>query len=182
MEQLDLTDFFQTKLGALDFSAKIAAISEDIFKSDFILEKSLMPKLGMQKTELFMQLLRDHNINPESNSDLKNFLNMILETVKALPILSIKIALEPSAEILKAIADWFVINLKKQILLDVGVDQNIIGGAAISYNGGYLDLSVKKKFETLVTEVITSKQAPSSENKPPEATVRHNLEHFSMGR
>ncbi|HVF69185.1 MAG TPA: hypothetical protein VNA13_01325 [Xanthomonadales bacterium] len=183
MNQLDLTDFFQTKEGALDFTSRLATISEELYKSDFNLEKTLLEQFGIQKKERFLSILRDNNIEIESIAAIKKLISDILEKVGAFPVLSLKLAFEPNEKTLKTISEWFILNIKKQVLLDISVDQNLIAGCDISFKGEYVNFSIKPKFDAIVKDALTNNHIVIPEEKPDsKPDSHHSSENFSIGR
>lgn len=155
MESIDLSDFFKTKEEALDFSARLKKISEKVFENDFSVEKAFMEQFGIKKKEKFITLLRDNNINTESNSHIGDFFNKVQEKLSSLASVSLTIAFEPTEQTLKFLSEWFLVNTKKQVLFDIKVDRNLVAGALISSNGKYLDFSVRQKFDQLVKDAIS---------------------------
>jgi F0F1-type ATP synthase delta subunit len=151
--QPDLSNFFTTKSQATDFTSRLSAISEKIFQTDFNLEKELLNQFGIQKRDKFLILLKDNNISLE-NSALQNFLSLLQQTVSQLPLLTLTIAFQPKEETLKLLADWFPLNLKQQILLDITVDPSLIAGAILSYNGKHQDYSIKPTVEKIITDKL----------------------------
>ena len=150
MEQLELTNFFKTKAQANDFSTRLAVVIQRLYENDFGIESALTDIFGIQKKDSFMALLRAHNVTIDRVDALKIFLIKVQDAIAKLPVLDITVAFEPHQKNLQAVSDWFLINLKKQILLNVTVDRHIIGGAKISYQGKYIDASIKPIYDALV--------------------------------
>lgn len=166
---VDLSAFFQTKAQATDFSSRIATVSEKIYETDFDLEKVLMEQFGLRKKEHFLTLLRDHNVSADSPTSLKQFLTDIQKDITTLKVLTLKFAFEPKEQTLKALSEWFVMNIKRQVLFDITVDPSIIAGAVISFNGKDTDCSIKEKFHHIVDDFVAKSH--------PENTVTVNLPH-----
>lgn len=152
--EIDLTPFFKTKAQAMDFSARIATVSSKIYETNFNLESSLLEEFGIQKKDKFMTLLRENKINPESATALKAFLAKIQTTINTLPILSMTIAIEPKEKTLQALSEWFVMNIKKQMIFEIVVDKNIIAGAKLQYKGKFVDGSIKPRFDESMKQLM----------------------------
>lgn len=146
MDVLDLTDFFTTKAEATDFSARLSQISSELYENEINLEESLQKRLGVIKKDNFMSLLRENNIPLDSNSAINKFIEQINENISGLTEATITIAIEPDKEMLISISDWFLRSIKKQVLIEIVVDQSLIGGAIIHYKGKRIDASLKKIF------------------------------------
>ncbi|HSW47659.1 MAG TPA: hypothetical protein VLG67_01120 [Candidatus Saccharimonadales bacterium] len=174
MDNIDFSDFFQTKSGASDFTNRLFIVAEDVFKSDFDLEKTLMSQLGIQKKDKLMNILRDANVPIESQSALKDFLTKLIEHITSLPVFSLKLAFEPQEQTLKKISEWFIVNAKKQVLLDITIDRNLIAGASISFNGEYKNFSIKPKFEAVLNEILIKRQEKTVTNQSSQPITNIN--------
>ncbi len=182
MEILDLSEFFKTKAEAIDFSQRLSIVAQKIFETNFNLEKILMEQLGLHRKEKFVSLMRENNVNLSSNSALKDFITLIQSKISYLPVLSITLAFEPTAQTLQALSDWFLLN-KKQVLFEISVDRNLLAGVAIYYNSKYLDFSIKSRFEKILNDTIykkeenqqiTNQTIPNGAIKPPEQVSLKN--------
>lgn len=147
MDILDLSGFFTTKPQAIDFSARLATIADNLYESNFNLEEELQKNLGVSKKDKFMTLLRNNEISIGSNSVLADFFTKIRNTISSLETVTLTIALQPDQESLKEIADWFPLNLDRQVLIDIQIDPEIVAGAIIGYKGKRFNASIKKLFE-----------------------------------
>jgi hypothetical protein len=146
MENLDLSHFLTTKSQANDFSARCTAISDKVYETDFNLEDELQKEFGFNKSQKFISLLRDNNVAVGTSADLKNFFTKITQTVNSLPVTTLELAIEPDNEILKSISDWFLLNLKKQVLVEVEIKPDLIAGAAVNFKGKRHDFSIRPIF------------------------------------
>jgi F0F1-type ATP synthase delta subunit len=171
--ELDLSPFFKTKAQAMDFNQRLSGISAKVYETNFNLESSLLDEFGIQKKDKFMTLLRDNKINPESPADLKKFFGKIQTTINTIPVLSMTIAFEPKEKTLQALSEWFLMNIKKQMLLEVTVDTNLIAGAKLQYKGKFVDGSIKPLFDNIVQQMMTNsadkqpeKEAPKEQQQP----------------
>src|SRR5215469_5892001 len=150
MEQIDFSDFFSTKAEANDFLSRLTAVIDKIFQTDFHLDKALAEQFGINKSDRLLAILRENNINTESLNAVKPFLQKMQESISAIPVLSITIAFEPGDKTLKSLSEWFLINLKKQIVFDITVDRRLVAGATIKFNGKFSDFSIRPVVERII--------------------------------
>lgn len=170
MDNIDLSEFVKTKAQANEFVRHLASISDKVFETDFNLESQLLEEFGMKKRDKFMTLLREQKINIESQSDLKTFLGKLSEKVLSLPILTLTVAFEPKEKTLQALSEWFFLNNKKQVLFEITVDATIIAGATMTFEGKYVDYSIKQRFHDKVKKImdLLFMQKPSAEKASPQ--------------
>ncbi|HSA83492.1 MAG TPA: F0F1 ATP synthase subunit delta [Patescibacteria group bacterium] len=178
MESVDLSNFFQTKSQANDFSERLATLAEKTYETNFNLDTALMDAFGIEKKDKIIALLRNAKIDTNNASILKGFLNQLREEITKMTVMQITIAFEPAQNTLKLLAEWFLLNLKKQVVFDISVDPNLIGGAAITFEGKYVDYSIRPAFTKIVTEVIT-KTSTLAQNRAP---VIQNSQDMHIGR
>lgn len=129
------------------FYKELDQIIDLIFRIDGNIEKKISKVVNPEKKDLLVSFL---------NSSCKNLKNpvMIQETLitlkklgNTLPVISLHLAFEPTQEILEKMSLWCESKLEQKVLFDVSLDRRLIGGAYISYNGLYLEDSVRLKIE-----------------------------------
>lgn len=162
----------------MDFASRIATISESIYQTNFNLERSLTEQFGIQKKDRFIALLREQQINSESRNVLKEFFALLQEKIAALPVLSLTIAFEPNENVLQTISQWFLLNAKKQVILDVLIDHSLIAGATLTFSGKYKDYSIRSQFLNIVSEALK----PSPPAKQPNQPIHQSAEDLHLGR
>lgn len=156
MDTIDLSDFFITKSQATDFAQRLNTIQDALYTANFNLEKSFMTVFGMQKKDAMIKLFRENNINDGSIPVIVEFLKKLQESVAKLPLITLVIAFEPTDETLKALSQWFLFTLKKQVIFDIHINKNLIAGATISVSGKFKDYSLKETFEKIVHDALLS--------------------------
>ena len=195
MDQIDLSDLFTTKVEANDFLARLTTISEMFFQTGFNLEHALHQQFGVNKSDKIITILRTNNVNPESLPAVKDFFFILMSKISSLPVISLTIAFEPQDQTLKSLAQWFFINMHKQVLFDLFVDHTILAGAHITYNGKFFDFSIKSTFERILqgymerlahpnakilpTQTMTSSPAPQP---PTNQNVKQDTNNINVGR
>ena len=157
METFDLSELFNTKSQAQDFSSRMAIVVKKVFETGFTPEGALLEQFGVAKKDAFMTILRNNGVNAESRLAIKTFIDKIQEHISALPTISLTLAFEPTEKTLQGLSRWFILNIKKQVLFDITVDTKLIGGAVISSGGRFLDYSIKPDFERIFRETFGPK-------------------------
>lgn len=69
------------------------------------------------------------------------------ENLADLPVLSMTLAFTPSRDFLTDIIKGLREQYENNLILDILVDENIIGGAVVTYKGQYRDYSLRKRLE-----------------------------------
>lgn len=79
--------------------------------------------------------------------DVQKFINEFIEVLKNLPVLNLTIAFEPRSKSIDHFHAFITQNISKNILMNIEIDPSIVGGAQITFNGKYIDFSLKKLLE-----------------------------------
>jgi F0F1-type ATP synthase delta subunit len=184
MEEINLSEFFHTKAQANDFSARLSAIVEKIYQTDFNLDKMLIEEFGLQKKDKLIIFLRNNKVNTQSSSELNSFFNKLIEDISKLPILSLSIAFNPKEETLRILSEWFLLNYKNQVLFEITINPDLVAGSAISFNGKYRDYSVKPKFEKIIKDAVENKNNFNTNNNVQTTPLggHQSTEYITLGR
>jgi F0F1-type ATP synthase delta subunit len=182
MEGIDLSSFFHTRDQANDFSIRLSTISEKIYQNNFDLDKTLSEQFGLKKKDALIAFLRTNKVNAQSPSELNSFFNTLIDKISELPVLSISIAFNPTEETLRMLSEWFLLNRKSQVLFEIIVNPDLIAGCTISFNGKYIDYSIKPMFKQIVKDVMVNKNNPKTDIPSAPLVEHQSTEHITVGR
>jgi hypothetical protein len=167
MQPIDLSDFFTTKVQADDFLSRLTTLSEMFFRTNFNFENALTQQLGVNKADKFLTIMRENNVNPASLSTVKEFVTVLTQRIMTMPVITLTVAFEPNDQALKSVSEWFVINMKKQLLFDIKIDQTIIAGATVTYQGKFSDFSIRETFNQILKKTLHDIEHPAQTNTQP---------------
>ena len=74
-------------------------------------------------------------LEPETDQKQMQFLKELVAFIKKIPVVKISIAFEPTNTFLMKLNSQISATIGKRIILDVVINQYLIGGAVIEYNG-----------------------------------------------
>lgn len=100
-------------------------------------------------SEKLQEALQKNDILDAGETEQKAYLEKLMESIRSLPLIKLTFAFVPTRGFLQECCDNITGLLKQPVLIDLTVDPTIIGGALISYNGKYVDLSIKHQIESL---------------------------------
>jgi F0F1-type ATP synthase delta subunit len=183
MEQLDITSICKTKTQGHYFASRLAKVTEKVYETSFNLEHALQEVFGMKIKDQLLTLMQKENCNIESAAAVKSFLLKLQQTITELPVTTLTIAFEPQEKTLQVLSDWFVMNLKQQVLFDIVIDEQLIAGTKINYKGKFADYSVKPLFDKMLDEFLVQNEKSTQKEQPKEQQKTPNVgDNFSMGR
>jgi len=146
MVKNDLSKFFITKTEATEFASGLSQISQLVYQTGFNLEQALTYQFGIEKKDLLIQLIKEHEIDWQNNAELSKYLAQMQESIVKMQTITLTLAFVPREDTLTKISDWLSLNTNGQMTIEVGVDRQIIGGAMINFKGKYCDGSIGSKF------------------------------------
>lgn len=133
-----------------NFLAEIENVLAGLFKvKNKSIEEILDKAAGKSTAEEIKKLIENNKINPSDYSSVEKLLNNLKEALKKIQIIKISLAVDPSEEMTGHIFDWVKENMGDGIILDIDKDESILGGAIISFNGTYKDLSLRRTLEEI---------------------------------
>lgn len=123
----EVLDIVKTKNKSVDFINLLDEVLKLTYSKKF--NKDILKELPFEIDE-----------NTDISEQLKIYKNAILEA----KILDLTLFFEPDDSFITKLYDWFKKNGFNNFLLNISVDSKICGGLEISYNGKYVDLSIRK--------------------------------------
>ena len=93
--------------------------------------------------ELQQAIKKDDLIN--NKSALREFTSKLQNKIKTCKTLRATLAFQPDDETITIFSTWAKKNIGSNIILDIEVNKEVVGGAVIIVDGQYKDYSVRKK-------------------------------------
>lgn len=121
---------------------------QDVLNSvDQILTDLYQQKKQLTLSDTFSALAKSQQVDPKDREQLRAFFEDLKKQLTQIPAIGLTLGFHPSPESMRTIAGWIHTNVSENLILDISVDESLLGGAAISFNGFYRDLSLKKSLE-----------------------------------
>lgn len=89
--------------------------------------------------------------NLKTKEQQVQFLDRLKNYLKEIPQIKMVIAFSASNKFLKKIGNWLEDEIGTKVILDITVNPKIGGGIIIEYQGRYLNLSLAKKIDQLIS-------------------------------
>jgi len=98
--------------------------------------------------------LEQKGLEPQTDAEQKRFLDEIVNNLLKVPQVKVTIAFEADNLFISKINDQISQALGEKIILDILVDESIVGGAIFEYAGKHRDYSVAPKVESFLKEKV----------------------------
>jgi len=145
----DLTKLVRTKKEAITLSQEIELVNEALFQNrPEALEIVLKSGVSAPCAEILKNAFA-------KGVDKAKYLKQAKEALKKLKVISLRVAFDPTEDMIDKLFSWVTKNVGEGTILDITKDEEIIGGAIIVSQGHYLDFSLRKKIREFF-----SKQRP----------------------
>jgi len=89
-------------------------------------------------------------IEPALDEKPEHILDELLAELKALPIIRMNIAFQPTQSTIEKITDWLRTNTDQKWVLDLVINPDVGAGTILEVNGYYRDFSYKEKMSAAV--------------------------------
>lgn len=94
---------------------------------------------------------KTEEIKLDSRSNFQTVISKLKEYLKNIKKMSVFVSIEPRGSIINKINEFIRSKIGKIILIDFILDEKLIGGAKLNYNGLYRDYSIKRELDTRFT-------------------------------
>ncbi len=125
-------------------------MNQEIFKKNFNLSDVLTTNTTYELKTVLEKIFQAESVDVNNPAEIKSFIMSLKKAVNSLPTIHIILSFPAQENTIKLIHDWFLENYKKIVLLDLAVDQSIIAGSVISFNGRAQDYSLATKIGQMI--------------------------------
>lgn len=150
----------RTTREAEKFTEDLENIFSNLYKvKNKNLDQVLSKSIGTSSSSLIKTLLEENKVLASDLPSCEKLLGGVREEIKSMNVIKITLAIDPSDEIIAHLWDFINQNFGKA-LIDLELNESILGGAVISINGKYKDFSLRKSLEEIFlsrkTEIMDS--------------------------
>jgi len=141
-----------TKEDLIFFLEEISLLEGMVFKDT---ETPLLERAKGKIREEFrneLQELEKNGIILTSANQQFSFFDELKKYLAKIPHLKLEIAFSPSQSFLLRIKKWFKEKNHQEVILDVTINPNVVGGAIIEYQGYFRDFSLAKEINKLISQ------------------------------
>lgn len=142
-----ILSLIKTKQFAEEIIQKLDELKDSLYNKRIDLDKKMSELFSFELKEKIKAYSWQEQINLNDPISFGKFLSHLRAHIKSMPIVTIRIALEPDEEIVKEVSAWFVENYGKHVLVDLILDKKLVAGAIIVFNQISKDYSLKKRIE-----------------------------------
>ncbi len=113
-----------------------------LYKKDVNIKDTLEQTLPFYLAETILAMINAKQISMTDISHIQQLIKELVDYMEKLPVAELVIAYVPSYRNLQEVADWWTKYTGRHVVLNVKIDESVISGAKISYEGIYKDYSL----------------------------------------
>lgn len=129
------------------FYKEIDNTISNLYHENIHLEQVLVDLVSPDKKEKIISYLKTNEVDLTKPIEVQEALLKLKIVGDTLPVVSLELAFEPTEQVLKNFTLWFTRNLKKKVLFSISLERKELGGAYITCDGLYKDLTLKTKVD-----------------------------------
>lgn len=145
----DLTNSIKTTRDLNEISQEIDKLSESIFRTSLQSFDSSLNEISVKTGERIKNTFLKNNLDVSNKETIKDFLISLKKKLQEFKTIKLTIAFEPSHSTIENIYNWVISALDNSFILDIEVNENVLGGAVVVFNGQYTDLTIKKTIKEI---------------------------------
>ncbi len=152
MENINLTPlnpYLKTRKDAADFILLVEVVMKKLYEENLTIEKVFKESLPYDLANTLSKITKEGNI--QDKQSLQTFFDKLREHISTLPVVHLILAVKPTPEVIDSMTNWFYIQFKKTVLMDITIDEELLGGAVISFAGRANEYSLRNKIEQMQT-------------------------------
>jgi len=138
----DYWSFAKTKEEEEVLLEELSMLYESLYKSDRnAFEETLNSKVRSEVAALIRQKIK--------TDDKTMFLKDLISRIKGRKVVKMTLAIAPTDFLIGQIYNWLITSISENIVLDISIDKQILGGAIVSFGGKYFDFTLRKTLDQL---------------------------------
>lgn len=116
-----------------------------------LIQESLFKKNAKKALAGILRAKTFHNIQKLTDKKdvetIQEELSLVQKQIKDAESIDLTIAIEPTEEMVQTIYQWIKSNLNRKLIINFKIDPSVLGGAVVSYQGKYIDRSLRVKLD-----------------------------------
>jgi F0F1-type ATP synthase delta subunit len=122
-------------------------VSNFVSEIDTFLRCRTLDSISTNSCEKIKQIFTKNNLDIDDNDTIAGFFETLKELLKKFKVIKLVLAFDPTRKTIENIHNFVKDSLGIGYVLDIEVQENILGGAIVMFEGKYNDFSLKKSIE-----------------------------------
>lgn len=150
----DLITSLKTVEEVDNLASEIDNLETSLFKSSKMSLDKAIESISIITGKKIMEIFSKNNLDMNDKELIRDFLETLKDLIKKFKVIKLILAFDPSLKTIQNIHEQVSEKLGIGYILDIEIDESVLGGAVIIFNGKYKDFTLRKAID----EVFASKK------------------------
>ena len=137
-----------------NLSLEIDDLQTSLFKSEKMSLDKAIDAISVTTGKKITEVFSKNNLDMNNKELVRDFLETLKDLIKKFKVIKLVISFDPTPKTIDNIHGFICENIGIGYILDIEIDESILGGAVVIFNGKYNDFSLRKSLD----EVFTNKR------------------------
>ena len=143
----DLITSLKTTQEVDNLSSEIDMLMSKLFQSEKILLEKALTSVSVDSAKKITEIFEKFNLDMTDKAIVRDFLDTLADLIKKFKVIKLILAFDPTRATIENIHEAVSENIGIGYILDIEVDESVLAGAIVIFNGKYKDYTIKKAIE-----------------------------------
>jgi F0F1-type ATP synthase delta subunit len=137
-----------------DVAHQLRLLHDSLYKNQTSARELIETQLPVYLVEYVQKIAQESDVDMNDMKSLQLLIDKIRQELEKTPVAELKIGFTPSYKTVTKIALWWREWLKQFIVVSVVMDEQVVAGVQVSYNGTFADYTLRRWFDEKGAEFI----------------------------
>ncbi len=143
----DLITSLKTVEEVNELSQELDSLASSLFKSEKMNLENAMSSIRENSAKIIMEIFLKNKLDLADKETIRDFLNTLKGLMQKFKVIKLVLASDPSLKTIEKIHNFVSENIGIGYILDIEIDETILGGSVVVFNGKYKDFTLRKAIE-----------------------------------
>ena len=143
----DLVTSLKTTREVDDLALEIDTLMEQIYESEKMSLEKALTSISSAPAKKIRDIFEKNKLNIDDKKLVSDFLDTLKSLIRKFKVIKLILAFDPTRKTIEKIHGFISDNIGIGYILDIEVDESILGGATVAFNGKYKDHSMRKALD-----------------------------------
>ena len=145
----DLITSLKTVDEVNELSQELESLKSVLFKSEKMTFEKAMTTIRENSAKKIMEIFAKNKLDSSNKEDTRDFLETLKLLIQKFKIIKLILAFDPAYQTIEKIHDYISENIGIGYILDIEIDETVLGGSVVIFNGKYKDFTLRKSLDEL---------------------------------
>lgn len=143
----DLITSLKTTREVDDLSSEIDILMSALFRSEKASLEKALTSIAIDSAKKITEIFLKNNLDMTDKEQVSDFLYTLKDLIKKFKVIKLILAFNPTRATIENIHGAVSENIGIGYILDVEIDESVLAGAVVMFNGKYKDFTLRKSLE-----------------------------------